>query len=100
MKDKMILLSSILQIKLSINDQGIEVLNTRVDKFLWQFNIIPTTLRIEFINQILNIVVVALNASNIAVLNEFQLLDLDLDVQDQSFQTLIDTSVDVVLIYQ
>ena len=81
----MILLSLILQIKLSINDQGIEVLNTRVDEFLWHFNIFPTTPRVEFISPILNIVVAALNAFDLAVLIESQPLCLDLDVQDQSF---------------
>ena len=53
-----------------INDQGIEVLNTSVDEFLWHFNTFPTTAWIEFISQILNLVVVALNASDLAILNE------------------------------
>ena len=61
---------------------------------------------IEFISQILNLVVVALNAFDLAILNEYQPLNLDLDMQDQSFQISVNTSVnqtltlvDVVLIF-
>ena len=70
-----------------MNNQGIEVLKVTVDEFLWHFNILPITPRIEFISSNMNRVVAALNASNLAVLIESQPLDLDLDVQDQNIQT-------------
>ena len=61
---------------------------------------------VEFISQILNLVVVALNAFDLAILNESQPLNLDLDIQDQSFQISVNTSVnqtltsvDVVMIF-
>ena len=52
---------------------------------------------IEFISPNLNKVVAALNAYDLAVLIESQPLDLDLDMQDQSFQT--STLVEIVLIF-
>ena len=71
--------------KLKINDQEIEVLNTRVDELLWYFNTLPTPSMIEFISPNLNKVVVAFNTSNLAIPIESQPLNLDLDVQDQCF---------------
>ena len=70
----------------------IEALNTIINRILWQFNILPTTPRIEFISQNMKIVVAAFNASDLAVLIESQTLDLDLDIQDQNVQTLVDTT--------
>ena len=55
-------------------------MNTSVNEFLWYFNTLPTTLRIEFISPNLNRVVVAFNASDLVVLIESQPLDLDLDM--------------------
>ena len=72
-------------------------MNTSVDMFLWHFNILPTTPRVEFISQNLNKVVAAFNASNLAILIESQPLDLDLDVHDQNVQTSVDTSIEVAL---
>ena len=57
-----------MQIKLIINDQGIEVLNTSECENFKHFNYILTIPRVEFISQKLIIVVVALNASDLAVL--------------------------------
>ena len=69
-----------------MNDQGIEVLNTSDCRNLRHFNTSPTTPRVEFICQKLIRVIVALNASDLAILIEFQPLSwiFDLDVQDQS----------------
>ena len=78
-------------------------MNTSVDKILWHFNTFPTTPRIEFISPNLNRIIVAFNASDIAAMTSSQPLDLDLDVQDQSFQTSVDrisTSVEVTLTFQ
>ena len=72
----------------------IEILNASDTKILWHVNILPTTPRVEFISQKLIRVVAAFNASDLAVLIESQPLDLDLDMQDQSFQISVDTSVD------
>ena len=63
-----------------MNDQGIEVLNTSDCRNLKHFNTSSTTPRLVFISQKYTIVVAALNASNLVVLIESQLLDLDLDM--------------------
>ena len=69
-------------------------MNISVDKFLWHFNTLPTTPRIEFISPNMNRVIAAFNDFDLVVLIESQPLDLDLYVQDQSFQNSVDTSVD------
>ena len=63
-------------------------------------NDLLTTPMIEFISPNLKRVVDAFNTSDLAVMIEFQPLHLDLDTHDQSFQTSVDTSVEVVLTFQ
>ena len=68
----------------------IEVLNTSDTNILWHFNTVPTTPKVEYISKKLIRVIATFNASDLAILIESQLLDLDLDVQDQTFQTSVD----------
>ena len=63
-------------------------MNTSVDKTIWHFNTLPITPMIEFTSQNLNRVIAAFSASDLTILIESQPLDLDLDVQDQSFSKL------------
>ena len=68
------------QIKLTINDQEIKVLNANDCIDLRHFNAFPTTSRLVFIRQSQIGVVAALNASDISILIDSWQLDLDLDV--------------------
>ena len=70
-------LSIFIQIKHSIYEQRIEVLNASKYGKLEHSNTIPTIPRVEFISQKLIIVIVALNASDLAILmNTMHLINL------------------------
>ena len=72
-----------------MNDQGLKYWIQMIVKSLRHFNIFPITSKVVFISQIWVIDVVALNASDLAVLIEYQPLDLWFGRARSNFQTLV-----------